>query len=124
MNTTQKKLPMLAPMRHPVRVPSHIVSLCQTSADALLLAIRFGGKTSAYVAAALDMPRSQLSRIIGGSHHFPADRAVDLAYVVGNWGWTQWVAHDAGFDIALRAESAEEKVLRLEAENAELRAVA
>lgn len=62
-----------------------------------------------------------MSRIISGNAHMPADVALRFAQVVGNWGWQQWVAHNCGMDLVQRAESPEERLARLEAENEHLR---
>ena len=118
----QRALPFIAPIKRPERVPAHLVSLCRTSGEAVLLAIRYGKKTQRQVAAAIGIEPAQLSRVVVGNAHMPADKALELAYAVGNWGWQQWVAHTCGFDLVTRVESPEERVARLEAENAELRA--
>lgn len=118
----QHEFPLLAPVKRPERVPAHLVSLCRTSGEAVLLAIRYGKKSQRQVAAAIGMEPAQLARIVTGTAHMPADKALALAHVVGNWGWQQWVAHASGFELAPRAESPEERLARLEAENAELRA--
>jgi plasmid maintenance system antidote protein VapI len=117
----QHQLPILSPVRAPERVPHHLVALCRSSGEAVLLAIRYGKKTQRQAASAVGIEPAQLARIIGGTAHMPADRALQLAYAVGNWGWQQWVAHACGFDLVPRVESSEERVMRLEAENAELR---
>jgi len=48
-------------------------------------------------------------------------KARDFAYYVGNMAIQQWVAHDMGLRLVQRPESPEEKMARLEAENAEYR---
>jgi plasmid maintenance system antidote protein VapI len=122
--TTQNGFRFLASMKKPVRLPNALVALCKTSGDALSAAMGYGGKKPKQVAAELGMRREQLSRILSGQHFFPADKAVAFAYIVGNWGFQQWVAFDAGMDLVPRSESTEERMARLEAENAELRASA
>lgn len=117
-----REFPMLAAVKAPERVPAHLVSLCRASGEAVLLAIRYGKKTQRQVANAIGMEPAQLARIVCGNAHMPADKGLDFAHAVGNWGWQQWVAHVCGFDLVQRAESPEERVARLEAENAELRA--
>ncbi|MFC4727126.1 helix-turn-helix domain-containing protein [Coralloluteibacterium thermophilus] len=119
---TQREFPLIAGTRAPERLPAHLVGLCRSSAEALRLAIQYGKKTQAFVADALGMERAQLSRILSGIAHFPADKALEFAYLVGNWGWHQWVAHSCGMDLVPRVETVEERILRLEAENARLRA--
>ncbi|TMN18486.1 helix-turn-helix transcriptional regulator [Pseudoxanthomonas sp. X-1] len=99
----------------------HLVGLCRTSGDAVLLAIRVAKKSQRQVANDIGMEPAQLSRIISGNAHMPADMALCFARAVRNWGWQQWVAHSCGMDMVPRTESAEEKLARLEAENAELR---
>jgi hypothetical protein len=106
----------------PERVPAHLVSLCRSSGEAVRLAIQYGKKSVRQVAGDIGMEAAQLSRILCGNAHMPADRALHFAYVVSNWGWQQWVAHNCGMDLVPRHESAEEKLARLEAENAELKA--
>lgn len=118
----QRELALFGVVRSPDRIPAHLVSLCRTSGEAVLLAIRYGKKTQRQVASAIGMEPAQLSRIITGGAHMPADLAVDFAHAVGNWGWSQWLAHFIGADLVVRQESPEERVARLEAENAELRA--
>lgn len=122
VDTRQREFALLSTMKRPERVPAHLVSLCRTSGEAVLLAIRYGKKTQRQVANGIGMEPAQLARIVAGNAHMPADRALELAYVVGNWGWQQWIAHTSGFDLVTRVESPEERVARLEAENAELRA--
>ena len=39
-------------------------------------------------------------------------------------GWSQWLAHSVGMDLVPRTESTEERIFRLEAENAQLRSAA
>lgn len=102
-------------------MPAHLVSLCRSSGEAVLLAIRYGKKSQRQVANDIGMEPAQLSRIVSGSAHMPADLALAFAASVKNWGWQQWVAHACGMDIVPRTESQEEKLARLEAENAELR---
>lgn len=118
----QREFPLLAPTKRPERIPAHLVSLCRTSGEAVMLAIRYGNKSQRQTANVIGLEPAQLSRIITGGAHMPADKALALAYAVGNWGWQQWVAHTCGFDLVQRVESPEERVARLEAENAELRA--
>ena len=118
----QHAFPLLSAVRSPERVPAHLVSLCRSSGEAVLLAIRYGKKSQRQVANDIGMEPAQLARIVVGNAHMPADKALALAYVVGNWGWQQWVAHTSGFDLVTRQESPEERMARLEAENAELRA--
>lgn len=118
----QRELALLGPVRIPERVPAHLVSLCRSSGEAVLLAIRYGKKSQRQVAHTIGMEPAQLSRIVTGSAHMPADLAVSFAHAVGNWGWSQWCAHSVGMDLVARTESPEERLFRLESENAELRA--
>lgn len=118
----ERQFPMLSTVKAPERVPVHLIALCRTSGEAVLLAIRYGKKSQRQVANDIGMEPAQLARIVVGNAHMPADKALALAYVVGNWGWQQWVAHTCGFDLVTRQESPEERMARLEAENAELRA--
>lgn len=117
----QHELRLIGPVPGMQRLPAHFVSLCRTSGEAVLFAIRSGKKTQAQVARAIGMEPAQLSRIVTGTAHMPADLAVRFAHAVGNWGWQQWVAHAAGMDLVVRAESQEERLARLESENAEFR---
>ena len=120
--TRQHELPLLGPVKSPERVPAHLVSLCRSSGEAVLLAIRYGKRTQRQVASSIGMEPAQLSRIVIGNAHMPADLAVAFAHAVGNWGWSQWCAHSVGMDLVTRSESPEERLCRLESENAELRA--
>lgn len=120
----QRELPIFSQTRAPQRIPANLVSLCRSSGEALRLAIQYGKRTQGYVADSIGMERAQLSRILSGIAHFPGDKAREFAYVVGNWGWQQWVAHECGMDLVPRQETVEERIHRLEAENAELRAAA
>lgn len=119
--TTQRALPLIGEVPSIQRVPAHLVGLCRTSGDAVLLAIRVAKKSQRQVAADIGMEPAQLSRIISGNAHMPADLALSFASAVKNWGWQQWVAHSCGMDMVPRVESQEEKLMRLEVENAELR---
>lgn len=121
-NVMQKELALLGSVKHPERVPAHLVSLCRSSGEAVLLAIRYGKKSQRQVAQSIGMEPAQLSRIVTGGAHMPADLAVEFAHAVGNWGWSQWLAHSVGMELVVRSESPEERLARLEAENAELRA--
>ena len=118
----QNELPLIGSTKRPERVPAHLVALCGTSAEAVRLAMNYGKKSARYVCERIGMEPAQMSRVLCGNAHMPADLAKPFAYAVGNWGWQQWVAFDCGMDIVPRQESAEEKLARLEAENAELRA--
>jgi plasmid maintenance system antidote protein VapI len=118
----QHELALIGPVKRPDRVPAHLVGLCQSSGEAVLLAIRYGKKSQRQVAGIIGMEPAQLSRIVTGGAHMPADLAVVFAHAVGNWGWSQWCAHSVGMDLVARSESPEERMARLEAENAELRA--
>lgn len=118
----QRELPMMGAVKKPERVPAHLVGLCRTSGEAVLLAIRYGNKTQRQVAGTVGIEPSQLARIIVGNAHMPADKSVAFAHAVGNWGWSQWVAHTCGMDLVQRSESPEERMARLEAENADLKA--
>jgi len=118
----QRELSVIGPTKRPERVPAHLVSLCRTSGEAVLLAIRYGKKSQRQVAESIGIEPAQLSRVVLGNAHMPADKGLALAYACGNWGWQQWIAHACGFDLVTRVESPEERVARLEAENAELRA--
>jgi transcriptional regulator with XRE-family HTH domain len=123
-NDPQRELPILSLTRKPERIPSHLVALCGSAQEALRLAQQYGKKSQQQVANALGIEKSQWSRILSGLANFPANKARAFAYCVGNWGWQQWVAFDAGMDLVPRSESTEERMARLEAENAELRASA
>lgn len=118
----QHQLPLIGPVPGMTRVPAHLVSLCRSSGEAVLLAIRYGKKSQRQVAGDIGMEPAQLSRIISGNAHMPADLALTFAHAVKNWGWQQWVAHACGMDLVPRTESPEERMARLEAENAELKA--
>jgi plasmid maintenance system antidote protein VapI len=120
--TSQRELSLIGPVKTPERVPAHLVSLCRSSGEAVLLAIRYGKKSQRQAANSIGMEPAQLSRIVTGSAHMPADLAVAFAHAVGNWGWSQWCAHSVGMDLVARTESPEERLYRLESENAELRA--
>lgn len=117
----QREFPLLGVVKRPDRIPAHLVALCHCSAEALRLAMQYGKKSARQVAEAIGMEPAQLSRILCGNAHMPADKAKVFAHFVSNWGWQQWVAFDSGMDLVPRQESAEEKLSRLEAENAELR---
>jgi plasmid maintenance system antidote protein VapI len=119
--TTQHALPLIGAVPSISRVPMHLIGLCRSSGDAVLLAIRVGKKSQRQVAHDIGMEPAQLSRIIGGTAHMPADLALDFARAVRNWGWQQWVTHSCGMDMVPRTESTEERLHRLEVENAELR---
>lgn len=123
-NAVQRTLPILSLTRKPERVPAHLVALCGTQQEALRLAQQYGKKSQQQVANALGIEKSQWSRILSGLANFPANKARAFAYCVGNWGWQQWIAYDAGMELVPRSESMEEKMARLEAENAELKATA
>jgi len=118
----QHELSLIGAVKSPERIPAHLISLCQSSGDAVLLAMRYGKKTMRQTADAIGMEPAQLSRIVGGGAHMPADLATRFAHYVGNLGWQQWVAFACGLDLVRRQESTEEKLLRIESENAELRA--
>lgn len=118
----QNEFRFLSVAKGPERIPAHLVALCRTSGEAVRLAIQYGKKSSRQVANDIGMEVAQLSRILCGNAHMPADKARSMAYAVGNWGWQQWVAFDAGMDLVQRAESPEERLARLESENAELKA--
>jgi plasmid maintenance system antidote protein VapI len=118
----QREFPLLAAVRPPARLPAHLVSLCQNSGQAVLLAINYSKKSQRQVAHDIGMEPAQLSRIVNGGAHMPADLARQFANTVGNWGWSQWLAHAVGMDLVPRIESPEERLARLEAENHELRA--
>ena len=118
----QHEFPLIGAVKRPERIPAHLVALCRNSAEALRLSMQYGKKSARQVASAIGIEPAQLSRILCGNAHMPADKAVAFAHFVGNWGWQQWVAHTCGMDLVLRQESAEEKLDRLEAENADLKA--
>lgn len=118
----QRELSFFGVSKRPERVPAHLVSLCRTSGEAVMLAIRYGKKSQRQIANSIGMEPAQLARIVTGNAHMPADKGLDLASACGNWGWQQWVAYASGFDLVTRQESPEERMARLEAENAELRA--
>ena len=118
----QRELALFGLLRSPERIPAHLVGLCRSSGEAVLLAIRYGKKTQRCVAHCIGMEPAQLSRIVTGGAHMPADLAIEFAHAVGNWGWSQWLAHQIGADLVARQESPEERVARLEAENADLKA--
>lgn len=116
----QHALALIGPVPGMTRVPAHLVGLCRTSGEAVMLAIRYGKKSQRQVAGDIGMEPAQLSRIVSGNAHMPADLALEFARAVRNWGWHQWVAHSCGMDIVPRVESPEEKMARLEARVAEL----
>lgn len=118
----QNELRLIGPVQGVTRVPAHLVALCHTSGQAVLLALNYGKKSQRQVADDIGMEPAQLSRIIAGNAHMPADKGLIFATSVRNWGWQQWVAHACGMDIVPRAESPEEKMTRLEARVAELEA--
>lgn len=120
----QHDLRLIGPVRGIDRAPVWQVALCKTSGQAVGLAILLSGKSNAQVADELGMERAQLSRIVHGTHHMPADRALRFAQVTHSWAWQQWVALQAGFDLVTRQETPEERVSRLEAEVVALRAAA
>lgn len=117
----QRQFPMMGFTKPIQRIPPHLIALCSNSAEALRLAMQSGKKSARSVADAIGMEPAQLSRIMSGNAHFPADKALAFAGFVGNWGWQQWVAHTCGMELVPRQESMEERVMRLEAENAHLR---
>ena len=118
----QSELKLIGPVPEIQRVPAHLVSLCQSSGEAVLLAIRYGKRNQSKAATAIDMTPAQMTRIVSGSAHMPADRALAFARYVKNWGWQQWIAHSCGMDMVPRIESPEEKMARLEARVRELEA--
>jgi hypothetical protein len=118
----QHELPLIKAVRGVERAPSHEVALCKTSGQAIGLAILKSGKTASTVADEIGMERAQLSRIMTGTHHFPADKGLTFARATHSWAWQQWISHQCGMDMLPRAESPEERMARLESENAELRA--
>lgn len=120
----QHELPILGPVRGIERAPAHEVALCRTSGQAVGLAILKSRKSQQQVADAIGMDKAQLSRILHGSHHFPADLGLALARATHSWAWQQWVAMSCGFDLVQRQETTEERLARLESENRELRASA
>ena len=118
----QHEFPLIGLTKRPERVPAHLVALCANSAEALRLAMQFGKKSARQVCERIGMEPAQMSRILCGNAHMPADKALAFAFAVGNWGWQQWVVFTCGMDMVPRSESTEERLARLEAENAELRA--
>ncbi len=118
----QHELTLIGPVKRPERIPAHLVALCHNSGEAVRLAMQYGKKSARQVASAIGIEPGQLSRILSSNAHMPADIAVAFAHFVGNWGWQQWVAHACGMDLVPRMESTEERLHRLEAENAHLRA--
>lgn len=118
----QHEFPIIGAVKRPERVPPHLVALCHSSAEAVRLAMQYGKRSARQVAGAIGIEAAQLSRVLCGNAHMPADKAVAFAHFVGNLGWQQWVAHQCGMDMVPRIESTEERLLRLEAENAALRA--
>lgn len=118
----QREFPLFAEVPGVQRVRSDYVALCKTSGEAVLLAIRLAGKSQRQVAGEIGMEPAQLSRIVVSNAHMPADLGKRFAQCVGNWGWQQWVAHSCGMDLVPRTESPEERMARLEAENAHYRA--
>lgn len=120
----QREFALLGSAKSPERIPANLIALCRTSGEAVRLAVNYGKRSIRQVADSIGMEAAQLSRIVTGNAHMPADKGVALAYAVGNWGWHQWVAFSAGFELARREESPEERLARLEAENAELRRAA
>lgn len=124
VNTRQRQMPLLGALRPIQRAPAHLVGLCKTSAEALRLSLQLGKRSQRYVAEYIGMDPAQLSRILAGVAHFPADLAPGLAEATGNTAWTQWVAGTVGCELTARAETLEQRLVRLEVENAELRACA
>lgn len=118
----QHELTLIGPVKRPERIPAHLIALCHNSGEAVRLAMQYGKKSARQVASAIGIEAGQLSRILCGNAHMPADKGVLFAHYVGNWGWQQWVAHSCGMDLVPRMESTEERLHRLEAENAHLRA--
>lgn len=123
-NTRQRQMPMLGALRPIQRAPAHLVALCKDSAQAVRLALQLGKRSQRHVADMIGLDASQLSRILAGVAHFPADLAGPFAEACGNTAWAQWVAGTVGCELTARAETLEQRLVRLEVENAELRACA
>jgi plasmid maintenance system antidote protein VapI len=107
--------------RDPVELPQWEIESLQTFGDAVAHAMQRGKKTLDRTADAIGMKKSQLCEITKNKKHFPMGKARDFSAYVGNLAVQQWVAWDAGFQLARRPESADEKLVRLERENAALR---
>lgn len=123
-NTRQRQMPMIGTLRPAGRAPAHLVALCRSSAEALRLSLQLGKRSQRHVADLIGMDPAQLSRVLAGVAHFPADMAGALAEATGNTAWAQWVAGTVGCELTARAETLEQRIVRLEVENAELRATA
>lgn len=112
----------LGSMREPVEIPAWMIAQCQTFGDAVALSLQFGKKTLDRAAGSIGMSKSHLCEVTKNRKHFPMGKARDFAYYVGNMAIQQWVAHDMGLRLVQRPETGDEKLARLEAENAELKA--
>lgn len=126
-----------ADCREPELLPMHLVASCNSTAEALLLAVRMAKvkRTDSALAGRLGYSRSHWSEILKGKavdsegnpkkpKFFDMDKADDFARLVGNYGLQQWIALRIGKQLVRRQETQEERMARLEAENAELRAKA
>jgi hypothetical protein len=120
-NFQPQLLRTLSVMRDPVELPQWMIEGCATFGDAVALSMQHGKKTLDRTADAIGMQKGQLCEITKNAKHFPNGKARDFAYFVGNLAVQQWIAWDAGYTLAKRPESSDERLHRLEAENAELR---
>lgn len=107
--------------REPVELPQWEIESLLTFGDAVAHAMQRGKKTLDRTADAIGMCKSQLCEITKNKKHFPMGKARDFSSYVGNLAIQQWVAWDAGFQLAKRPESTDERLHRLERENAQLR---
>jgi hypothetical protein len=113
----------LAVIPKPVKVPRHVVEMCNTAGQAVALSMQIGHAHRKRVLDALGWrSASQLTEVISGRKNFPLDKHAAFARVTGNELVLQWFAHQQGYEIAERAETAEESATRLTQENAQLRA--
>lgn len=116
----QRDMGLLGPTQAIEMVPSKLIQRCQHRGDAIRLCIAWSGQKLSFIADMLGIDRGQMTRITGGTSHFPDRKDDDLMRICKNYAPMQYSAWRFGFDLQERSKDA--RIREMEQELAKLRA--
>lgn len=125
----QHELRLLGEVRRPAQVAESIIADLPTFRSALRYAVNHSGLVQCEIALACGIDPGEFSRMLrdpragrGRAREFPSEKLATFCRVTNSKAPVQWMAQQVGDQLVpWRQETAEQRIARLEAENAALK---